>query len=163
MKNLLLTCVLLSSSISALCQNLDQEVIACSGKSSVNQNFQITWTLGEAITNTINSENCILSQGFHQSNLIVSSIGMNDFPGLSVSIFPNPTREIVTIQLKSADENSRIIELIDMSGRVCLFEKSSHQEIKINLLNYKKGLYFLRIHDSNGKHLGSFKIVKYGF
>ena len=163
MKTQLLVFFIVFSSLSGFCQSLDLEVIASAGKSSQNLNFQLDWTIGEVITTTISSEDYILSQGFHQPNLIISSIGLSDFPGLSVSIYPNPATEVVSVKLSSFGEDDRIIELIDMSGRICFYEQSNAQEIEINLLGFEKGLFFLRIHDSNGKHLGSFKIIKYGF
>jgi len=163
MKTQLLVFFIVFSSLSGLCQSLDREVIASAGKSSQNLNFQLNWTLGEVATNTISSEAYILSQGFHQPHVLSSSIGINEFPGLSVRIYPNPVINIITINLSSCGEGKRIIELIDMSGRVRFYEETNAQETEINLLGFEKGLFILRIHDSNGKYLDSFKIVKYGF
>lgn len=163
MKNHLMVFLLVCTSMSGLCQNLNQVVIASAGKSSQNQSVQLDWTIGEVFINTIISNKCIISQGFHQTNLILSSSREAKHPGLSVRIYPNPASEYIMINCWSLFNEYLLIELIDMNGRIKFFDKTNDGELKIDIRGFDKGFYFLRLYDENRNIIGSYKIIKLGY
>ena len=54
----------LSFSVSA------QTVISSAGKTTINGNYNVSWTVGETVINTLSAGGTILTQGFHQPLLI---------------------------------------------------------------------------------------------
>jgi hypothetical protein len=64
-------------------------------------------------------------------------------------IFPNPTNEIIRIDLSNYYHSSEI-ELLDCSGRIIKTKKINGQSsIYFDLSDYKTGLYMINIRDSN--------------
>lgn len=162
MKSLGMLFLMIAVTMHGFCQYMNREVIASAGKSSQNLYVQVDWTVGELIVKTFENEQCVLSQGFHQTKLILSSIGIQDYPDLSVRVFPNPARDYISIEMTTPSFESRIIQLIDMRGRVRFYQETAQQKLRINLLTFDKGVYFLRIIEKNGKYISSYKIIKLG-
>jgi hypothetical protein len=102
----------------------------------------------------------ILTQGFHQTNLMVTSI--EDLAAeFQLRVFPNPTVDLLSIDAQRSPE-SFSLELMDTAGRPLLLQRSmlngtTHQ---INLSNYPPGIYLLRLRTEDRKNIQTFKIVK---
>ncbi len=45
-----------------------QEVVSTAGESKSNSGYEISWTIGESVINTLSTGNIILTQGFHRRN-----------------------------------------------------------------------------------------------
>lgn len=65
----------------------------------------------------------------------------------TLTIFPNPTDDIINIQSK---DNIESVELFDMRGKLITSEKEVNQ---LYLSSFEKGVYQLRITNSNDKSL----------
>ncbi len=66
----------------------------------------------------------------------------------SISVYPNPTLNSVTISSKVNPTTS--IELYDLQGRLIAYKSFSNlAEVKLNLEAYKSGIYILRVHSNN--------------
>jgi hypothetical protein len=52
-----------------------QEVISNAGEHYENDNGSISWTIGEPVIETLGSSNNYLTQGFHQPNAVVPTLG----------------------------------------------------------------------------------------
>jgi hypothetical protein len=73
------------------------------------------------------------------------NLGNNTFDTNSVSIYPNPAKEIVTINL--TNDNIQSIELIDFTGKKVLIQEMNI-ETKTNTLDVSSlanGIYFIKI------------------
>ncbi len=70
----------------------------------------------------------------------------------SISIYPNPTKGIVYIEIDSEVD----ISVFNILGEK-IFSTESH---KLDFSNYKKGIYFLQLKDKNGMLLRQERIVK---
>jgi len=76
-----------------------QEVISSQGDSYTNGNGNIDFTIGEVVIATASDGNNDMTQGFHQTNW--NFLGLEDFaPLVEVSIFPNPTENMLNIRAK---------------------------------------------------------------
>jgi hypothetical protein len=65
----------------------------------------------------------------------------------NILIYPNPVAELLTIELDSNGANSKI-EIVSINGQINYSEMSNRQNIvKINVSNYRPGLYLVRIVD----------------
>lgn len=71
--------------------------------------------------------------------------GLPSLETVDVSVFPNPAKEIVTVQLSKNSAQAVTIELYDVPGkRICTLETGqSIAQLKLNGLS--SGLYFLKI------------------
>jgi hypothetical protein len=76
----------------------------------------------------------------------ISSGGVAEIKSLNeinYSIFPNPTENYLTINLFQQGENT--IQLIDASGKVIYEKQTSTMQNNINLEQFEKGVYFMKI------------------
>ncbi len=72
-----------------------------------------------------------------------------------IEVYPNPATEFLTIQINNIhNELNHIMEIIDINGKVFNLGQYSSNElidgIQINVQNYIKGLYVLRISSKDG-------------
>lgn len=98
MKNPLVVIILFTASISIQAQQL--EVAAAAGDFCENSSGSLSWTLGEVAIETLVGANLILTQGFQQSKLTVTTIDDMQLLGIELSVFPNPTNSHLFIDIK---------------------------------------------------------------
>lgn len=67
-------------------------------------------------------------------------------PSTSVSIFPNPTNGIITVEI--GDNKEYFFELFDFTGKR-IYSRSISTLTKISLENYTKGIYLIKVRDTN--------------
>ncbi|MCK6648717.1 MAG: T9SS type A sorting domain-containing protein [Bacteroidia bacterium] len=144
-KNLLFLFLILGCKLS-YSQTLSPEVISSSGTSMTDGTTTLEWTLGEPVTATLDNTQNTLSQGFHQTNIFVTNIPNTVVTGLSV--FPNPTIDIVNVQFSSNQKNT-VVELYSVEGKLLEKHAVNSRNLELNLSTYPAGSYFLRINDSD--------------
>ena len=67
-----------------------QEVITTLGSYDENATGLFSWTIGEGVIETFTNTNNILTQGFQQSKLTVTSINDLKDSGIELSVYPKP-------------------------------------------------------------------------
>ena len=91
--------------------------------------------------------NCISDTVFY--NYINASVDLFEEFINSITIFPNPTNDFVTISFESFESGNYTISIINMLGDVIYEEKivqfSGFYQAKINLNEFAKSVYFIRI------------------
>jgi hypothetical protein len=102
----------------------------------------------ESIVNVL--KNTMESNGLVESNQITLSFE-KDFSENSISVFPNPTNNTVTIQLNSKNEEATLshIKLYDIFGRVMITTAANANSHVLDVSKYPKGVYFIEITDKN--------------
>jgi hypothetical protein len=134
-----------------------QVVISTAGETQKISGFEISWTIGEPLIETISAENTILTQGFHQSKLTVTAI--EEITNINLKVYPNPTSEFITIQFNTLEKNPDY-SLLDFSGKLLEHKTISASTTNVNLKNLASGTYLLKIDDKNARQLQTFKIIK---
>lgn len=139
-------------------QSLDPQVLSTAGTSFVSGGNVLDWTLGEPATFVLNDGTNLLTQGFHQPELLVTAI-TNIVDNAGVTVFPNPTADFVQIQFDKTNENN-IIELFSAEGKLVLSQQTnSNTLVQIDMSTYSNGTYMLTIKDKSSKNK-SYQIVK---
>ncbi len=136
-----------------------QQIISSSGGNGQNISGTISYTLGELTIATQSDGSNTLTQGFHQTSIIITAINDQTTPGISILAYPNPTCDFVTIKFESDDTGCLECILFDLSGSMLLREKQIFNEKKISFEKYNPGIYFMKI-ISEGKVIQTFKIIK---
>ncbi len=77
-----------------------------------------------------------------------SSVGMSKVPQTQISIYPNPTQDI--IHIGTSANNVKSIAIYDCSGALI---KQLSNSYSIDLQGFPKGIYFLRIETQNGGNI----------
>ncbi len=139
-------------------QSLSPNVISSSGTSFNNGTSQLDWTLGEPITAAFNSSGTAITEGFHQPDLVVTSIN-NMESCYTVNVFPNPAIDVLQIQFHNLNETV-FIELFDAKGKLIRSEQiNSSAALLMDMGNYSAGTYLLSLKSGQSKSK-TFQIIK---
>lgn len=129
-----------------------QELVTTSGETFSNITYQMSFSLGETLTETLFSEEYTLTQGFQQGNLTVTSIVDPVQTGFSVSVYPNPVQNHLTIETDVQEAKYRIINLL---GEIVKTGHITETALQIDFSDLSNGTYLLNVKGQN-----THKIIK---
>ena len=140
-------------------QQAKQDVIATAGGFNASSGVSVSWTLGETVVPTYSSPNTILTQGFQQL-ITVKTIEENLELQVTISIYPNPTSDVITIACNGPFEGEIRVLLVNSVGRPVRsdFIETSMSEKQIDMKDLPAGIYFLRLTQGNLDNV--YKVVK---
>jgi hypothetical protein len=142
-----------------LCSVKAQTVIASAGNFVSGTSVSLSWTMGEALTETFSSANSVLTQGFHQPDFTVSEV--SEFVGKNpeIRVYPNPVVEYLNIDFGTTGEEY-IISLYDMNGNVILNKPVMSGQTTISVGQLACSSYLLYVKDAKGEILKTWKIAR---
>jgi len=152
-------------------QSSPQSVLNASSASYKSNRYQVEWSVGElAVVESMRSANghLIITNGFLQPHTPVAADRNPQFNNDEIRVLPNPTYDIVEINLLTAQQGAVTMEIYDVTGKVLVQRKAvsaglGHLE-RISLAPHAAGTYFLRIQltpeEGFNRKTGSYKIVK---
>ena len=154
------TLVLILFMISAGVASIAQQVVAGAGNSGSAGGLAVDWTLGEPVIETLEGTNNILTQGMHQTKLTVTNLDDIVIPGLEISVYPNPTNDLLKIEVKSHGNELLSFGLFDIKGSKMVLKKMQSNSEEIDMSSYSSGIYMLNVLNHNGLHIKVCKIIK---
>ena len=82
----------------------------------------------------------------------------------TISAYPNPATDVVTVNIHSKEGSSVYLQLYDVFGKLIMNQKSNIVKgknlINLNISELPSGVYFINITDSNTNKTSTMKIVK---
>ncbi len=156
MKNIFIILFIVTSPSLAFAQTITHSVIGSTGMQVSSASSLLSWTVGETVIETISDQVNIITQGFHQTQLVATSI---EQPGIPVEtvVYPNPFSDRINIDFN--DFIAANVRIIDMIGKVVFTEYVSGTTFAINTGYMPSGVYFVRVDFDNGSS-SIFKVVK---
>ena len=122
-------------------QILSPSVIGSAGASFSNSTAKTDLTVGELVIETF-SNNTILTQGFHQGDLKVSTDVVNI--GIKTKVYPNPTTNFLIVELEKT-VNADIL-VYDINGKIVIKDKlNNEQQKQLDFSFLGQGNYLLHI------------------
>ena len=145
---------LLSFSVSA------QTVISSAGKTTINGNYNVSWTVGETVINTLSAGGTILTQGFHQPLLIeILPTGIEKELLLDMIAYPNPAFDKVLF--KGGDPSGIYhIRVVDKLGRILLQKTLPASDLEILVAGYNNGTYLIEVVEDKTNKRRVFNVIK---
>lgn len=158
--------ILLFAPSKAMAQlSLERSVIASAGaKLSNTTGLSTTWTAGESIIGKGSDGTIILTQGFQQTNQ--TNLSIEDFQAnLSLSVYPNPTKGEVFIDVDASKAMTLHYTLYDLMGRKIALPNNTQQvdgraQKRLDLTHLAEATYLLVITDQSSRPLASIRILK---
>lgn len=71
--------------------------------------------------------------------------GINEVNDVSISVFPNPTRELIHVKMDASVVDHATIQLYDAIGKLVISETVNNTVTTLNIANYAKGMYTIRV------------------
>lgn len=95
-----------------------------------------------------NFDNCLAINIIRTNNS--TSTSLSEASNLSITISPNPTSDIFTIQ---GNDQIEKVELYNLQGQLMLQQKYSSNDIELSVAELTNGLYMVNVHLLNGNTL----------
>ena len=140
-------------------QNLDHFVIGTDGGYTGNNQFSLSYTIGEIVTELGNDpvNNIDLTQGFQQAYISIVSTE-NHLADIDISVFPNPAVNYLNVNISDLSK-VKTYALFDMSGKLLLQQEVISNQFEISFSNFSSGNYLL-IFKNDQQKLKTLKVQK---
>ena len=149
--------------VASIAQNFTPTVFSSGGNFAfIDDNYSISYTLGECFVKTSYISNTLICEGFQQGELIDGSIPPID----EVNVYPNPliTNTLYVDLPVNGEIDAYTVTVYSMTGQV-LYNRSCDDITygmthEIDMIKYGRGMYFVKIQSRNGSYFRTFKIEK---
>ena len=137
------------------------ETIPATGGNAFGSGGTVSYSVGQIVYTNNTETNGSVSQGVQQPYEISIVTELEETQGinLSVTVFPNPTTDYLTLSTGNFDNKNLSFHLYDINGKMIQESKINVSETKISMTDLPPATYFLKV-TVNQKEVKTFKIVK---
>ena len=164
-KHILLLAATLLLGTMSYAQSIAPQSVNSGGTKMTQANGSLSFTVGELVVlSQTDSDGNTLGGGFTAgATLTTASIQETDAAVLDVKVYPNPTTELVNIQINYSSIDQVVITITDLQGKEVYNGKYAgiSNVIGINTASYATGTYVLSLKNLNNQVLGTYKIIKH--
>ena len=138
-----------------------QETIPATGGNALGSGGSASYTVGQMVYQTNTGTNGSVAEGVQQPYEISIVTAIEDANGinLSISAYPNPTFDYLTLEVKDFDFSNLTFQLYDIQGKLLQNEKITDRQSRVLMYNLLPATYFVKILEGN-KEVKTFKIIK---
>ena len=147
---------LLSFSVNA---QTSHQVLSASGGDATGSGGSVAYSVGQIVYTTSTGTTGSVAQGVEQAYEIYS-VGITETTlNISLSVFPNPTSDFLTLKVQDYNNEDLSYSLLDEQGKLVLNEQITTQDTQIAMSTLARGAYFINVLQAN-KKIQTFKIIK---
>ena len=117
------------------------EQVVLTAEANVDYQF-VNWTEGDEV---VSEEARIIFTAEADRQLVahfINTVGITEYDALTVSVYPNPTREKLTIEVS---EPVNTLEIYTINGALVAKQSNCFDKIEINVEDYVAGTYMIRL------------------
>ena len=149
----------LSIAVALLSINLySQSNTVSAGGDVEGDNGSISYSIGQVVYTSAQGSNGNVNQGVQQPYDVGVVTGIEE-AGINLSVFPNPTAGMLTLNVAGEDASLLSYQLFDGSGRLIDSNNKLNSTTTISLETYATGVYTLSV-SRNNKQVKSFRVVR---
>lgn len=137
------------------------ETIPATGGNASGSGGTVSYSVGQIVYTNNTGTNGSVSQGVQQPYEISIVTELEETQGINLSItaFPNPTTDYLTLSTGNFDNKNLSFHLYDINGKIIQESKINVSETKISMTDLPPATYFLKVTE-NQKEVKTFKIIK---
>lgn len=141
-----------------------QETVTTTGGNATGTGGTTSYTVGQVVFTTNSNATGTITQGVQQPYEILVITGIEEAQGitLSVSAYPNPTSDYLTLKVDASttlSSQSMTYQLYDQNGKLLQSEKIIGNQTSIVMSNLAPATYFVKVIQGNTE-VKTFKIIK---
>ena len=138
-----------------------QTSVNATGGNASGSGGSASYSVGQLAYTTNTGTNGSVSEGVQQPFEISVVTGIEEAKGinLSVTAYPNPTTDYLTLSIADFDASKLSYQLYDMNGKLLQSEKITGNQTSIVMSNLVPATYFVKVIQGN-KEFKTFKIIK---
>lgn len=125
--------------------------------------YHVNQTVGEPMVKALKCDYYHLTQGFHQPRIYFREVEQPK--GSGVEVYPNPVIDLLKLELFGVERTDFEVIIFGLDGTLFYNRKIScgrnyRKTESIDMRNYKRGMYFVRVRSLDKKIIRLFKIEK---
>ena len=137
-----------------------QESFNTSGGDAIGSGGTIAYSVGQVVYTTATGSSGTVAQGVQHAYEIFT-VGIKETAlNISLTAFPNPTTENLTLQISDYNKEKLSYQLFDMQGKQLSNGQILAQQTQINMNSLPVATYFINVVNQENKKVQSFKIIK---
>lgn len=137
-----------------------QESVNASGGDATGSGGTVAYSVGQVVYTTNTGSTGTVAQGVQHAYEIYS-VGINETElNISLSAFPNPTTENLTLQISDFNNEKLAYQLFDTQGKLLSNGQLTAEQTQINTSRLPPAAYFINVVNQENKKVQSFKIIK---
>ena|SRR5690554_6760371 len=138
-----------------------QESVNATGGDASGEGGSVSYSVGQITFQTHTGTNGSVAQGVQQPFEISVVTAIEEAKGinLSVTAYPNPTTDNLTLHIRDFELSDLFYQLYDMNGILLQSERITGTRTSIAMINLAPATYFLKVAQGN-REVKSFKIIK---
>ncbi len=141
-------------------QSVELQAIGSTGEEISSPAGSVAFTLGEPVSETIESTDNQLTQGFHQGFITFVSVEKIAEVDFTTLIYPNPALEYTILEISGIDYTGFTYALYDLSGKQLKFGTFQSSQERLNLTSLSQSMYLLKIENLTRKISETFRLQK---
>ena len=147
----------LCSASFARAQSLSQQVVGAAGNEMLTPNLAFSYTIGEPCVTAWLTQNPIVTEGFQQNTVTITSV--NETHAAQLNVYPNPFDESFVVEFNAALANPLLL-ITDALGRTVHTDVQRNASFAVvNMRNMPSGVYMLNVLQ-HGESLAVYRVVK---
>lgn len=142
----------------SFCQG--QESTNTAGGDATGSGGTVAYSVGQVVYTTNTGSTGSVAGGVQHAYEIFT-VGIKETAlNISLTVFPNPTTENLTLQISDYNNEQLSYQLFDMQGKQLSNGQITAQQTQINMNSFPTATYFINVVNQENKKVQSFKIVK---
>lgn len=137
-----------------------QVSVPTSGGDATGSGGAVAYSVGQVVYTTNTASNGSVAQGVQHAYKIFTLGIKETILNISLTAFPNPTTENLTLQISEYNNEKLSYQLFDMQGKQLSNGQIVTQQTQINMNNLPTAIYFINVRNQENKKVQSFKIIK---
>ena len=135
------------------------QVLSATGGDATGSGGTVAFSVGQIVYTTSTGTTGSVAQGVEQAYEI-SSVGIKETAlNISLSVFPNPTSDFLTLKVQDYNNETLSFDLLDEQGKLVLNEQITTQDTQVAMSTLARGTYFINVVQAI-KKIQTFKIIK---
>ena len=166
MKKLLLSISIVLTTVLAYGQSIAPAAVTTAGAKLTQSNGSLSFTVGELVVEPHTDGNGnSLGGGFTNgstSSTTITSVKQPDEEKLMVNVYPNPTADMLTLDVQHIDVDAYTIAIFDASGKQVYTANHAgiNSRVNINLSSFESGTYLLNLTSNKQERHGTYQVVR---
>jgi hypothetical protein len=138
-----------------------QEATTASGGDALGSGGTVAYSVGQVAYTSIHGTIGSCAPGVQQTYEISVISGIEDETtiNISLSVYPNPTADNLTLQVKDFNGKKLNYQLFDIEGKLWKTQPLTANQTQINMSSLLSGLYFIHVTHEN-QIVKSFRVIK---
>ena len=138
-----------------------QESVNATGGNASGAGGSANYSVGQVVYTTHTGANGSVTQGVQQPYEISVVTAIDEAKGinLSISAYPNPTTDYLTLSIDEFEISTMSYQLFDVTGKLIQSEKITGNHTTIGMNNLVPATYFVKVIQEN-QEVKTFKIIK---